>query len=300
MTETPGTTDPVAGASESTPNAAGGDTNASNGAGEPTAGAAATVASAATTSDTDTKPADTGVAEVAETLLSEEEFESLQDDPAALRAALNKAYTQKTQQLGPARQLLDALAKDPDSVIKALVQARGFKLQDHDPASAATSAADEVTQAFEQVLGPESAKLLRPALDKLLDEKLKPYREAEQARMGRATVEHAKLIEKQFTELRPDWKQHEKKMIALSKHIRPEGLEPLEYMDLLYTGATKDNAAMKRAEKLFDRTVNAAKAIAETKVSGTASTAVTTAQPKDRLPSLREASAAAMRGERFQ
>lgn len=285
MPEAAETTVPAEGTSESTPTPAGGETSAPNGSEtQPADGSATETAAASDTDDT-----------AEEQLLSDEEFESLQDDPAALRKALQSAYTKKAQTLGPVKQLMAALQKDPDAVLRAMAKARGLHIPDSPEAAAVEPAKDELLEIFESAIGPEYAKQLKPALEKLIDSKIAPFRESHEKQMGKAVAELQQQIEKQFTEKRPDWKKHEPAMKALAEKIQPKGLEPLEYLDALYVMVTNEGAAMKRAEKLVSRITTSAKGIAESKVSGAAATTVKTAPKKYATP--REAALATLRGE---
>lgn len=232
-------------------------------------------------------------------LLTDAEFEELQNDPAALRASLQKAYTQKTQKLGPARQLLAALQKDPDAVIQALADARGIGLSKGTPAADAASAVgDDLHKMFAEALGPESAKVFLPALDKLIAKHLDPLKKSHEEAQVRAAAEHAKVIESTFTKMRPDWKKYEKAMIQLSNKITPRGLEPVAYLDLLYVAASNDNAAMKIAQGLVDRITKSAEAVAESKVSSAGASTTQVASTSSKRPSIREAAQMALRGER--
>jgi hypothetical protein len=293
MTQTAETVEPAAAAASpgSTASPAADDTRTSSAQGQPADAPAADAAAASTDANTD--------ADADELLLSDDEFEKLESDPAALRKTLQTAFTQKTQKLGPARQLLNALAKDPDSVIRAMAKARGLNVSDNSPASKVDTAADEIHTQFEVALGPEVAKVLMPAIDKMVEKHLTPLRKAHEESMTKAAIEHAKVIEANFTKQRPDWKQHEAKMMDLAQRVAPGKLEPLEYLDLLYVAATKGVAVSKSAEALVDRINGSARAAAESKVSSAGVATTNVAKPSPKRPSIREAAEAAMRGERI-
>lgn len=286
MTETAETSVPAEGTSESTPAPAGGDTSASTG-GE---GAQAEPIAAETVAASDTDDS-------SESLIDDAEFERLQDDPAALRKAIQSAFTKKSQQLGPFKQLAALLAKDPQGTVRGLAKTVGLNVQDL-PTASLTETKDEIMDAFETVLGPESAKQLAPALEKLLDKKLAPFKQQHESQMAKATAELAANVEKAFTQKRPDWKKHEPAMMAVAKNyqLRPgPDVEPVELLDALYVLATGEGAARSHAERLVTRINGSARAIAESKVSGAAPTAVQSAPKRYKTPG--EAARAALRGE---
>lgn len=238
-----------------------------------------------------------------EQLLSEEEYEAVQDDPVALKKALQTAFTKKTQALSPAKRLLQALSSDPDKVILELAKARGLKVEapPATPAAGATQdTRDEIMDALSEHLGPTAAAQLKPALEKLVEKFVGPLREAHEVSLAKAALEQANQVKAEFTRSHPGWEKFEPAMVELAKKVQPNGMNPAEYMDMLYTVVSGESAIAKQVNKVVQRMTKSAAAVSEARVSGATPAQVKKSLPDGRLPTLKEAAEAALRGERFE
>lgn len=238
-----------------------------------------------------------------EQVLSDEEFEKLQDDPAALRKSLQSAFTKKTQALAPAKRLLQALSSNPDQVILELAKARGLKVEaaPATPAAGATQdTKDEIVEALSEHLGPTAAAQLKPALEKLVEKYVGPLREAHEVSLAKAALEQANQVKSEFTKSHPGWEKFEPAMVELAKKIQPSNMSPAEYMDMLYTVVSGESSIAKQVSKTIQRMTKSAASISEASVSGATPAQVKKSLPEGKLPTLKEAAEAALAGIRFE
>jgi hypothetical protein len=239
-----------------------------------------------------------------EPLISDEEFERLQDDPAELRKTLQTAFTQKTQKLAEARRLHQYLTERPEDTIRALAQARGIPLAEakKEVAAAAETATqptpeDLLKVALSNALGEEDAERVLPAMKSYVDTMVAPFRTAsEQAQMAASEAESQAAL-KQFDEMYPGWRQHEPAMQELAKHIQPHGLDRIHFLEVLYHGVNHGKAIGTEVNKIVNKMSKAAKAGSEAAVQGGPEQPVPASTAGKKL-SLDEAIAMAARGER--
>lgn len=285
---------------------------------EPPAASSTPPAAASTAKE----PAET----ITDTLISDEEFERLKtthaDDPAALRKALNTAFTTKLQALATDRRALEgwteivqAFEEDPETALAELADQFGLTLTKADgaagPTTATTVAKAAVTTAvddFKNAL-PEDYKFLgdelAPAFQKLAEsiaqsvvtKHVEPLKAQAGTLVERAAREQTEQVMGSFTKAHPDWQTHEAKMMAIGQRLQPNGMSELEYLDTLYFLATKDSAASTAATKAIERMAEAA-ASAEPATRGTSESRVAHTPPA--RPTLDEAFSAARRGERWE
>lgn len=251
-------------------------------------------------------PEETGQTEAGTTeeLLSAEEREALKDNPAALVKAMQRSYTQKSQQLAQARRLAEALQEDPEGVIRALAKHRGMKIADA-PAAGDDKKADvlgEVTGILEQQFGADSASALAPAITKLVQHLVgQAVGPIDQFR--RETIERAAYTETQstltaFKAKYPDFPQFDADMAKLAQKVRPgEGVTDSEYMEHLYHTVKSQRQKGQTAKDGQARTAASIKA-GTPKPTGVSGTKV--AQNPPRNPTFKEAAAAARAGVRFE
>lgn len=240
-----------------------------------------------------------------EKFISDKDLEGL--SPEEMRRKMQAAYTQKTQRLAEGRKLLLALEKDPINTVRTLAKLANLPLVDPATQTKAEQkeTRDEIEQKLTDALGEESAKavlpLVREITQEIVNSKLSPIEqhiELEQAR--RAEVETNQVLEK-FTEKRPDWKQHEAKMMEIAQYVVPRGLSEVDYMDKLYLLATAEIREAEAVKKAVSR-VNSSVATAATSQPSSASPSKVSPTPqkgKNFDETLELAFKAAMRGERW-
>lgn len=240
----------------------------------------------------DTDKAQGASAEGAEDqLLSDAEFKKLEGDPKALRKAMNRAFTQKTQALAEERKgiesyrsLITAYENDPKTVVLQLAEQLGLKLSDAQAAKAAdaakpTESNDEVVALLETVyehddavkLAPIFSKLVEMKTGKLVDEKIKPLEEGNRQRLIQEVEETTERELTAFAKDHPLWVRGnpvDKKMAQIGATLLPgPGMTSVEYMDTLYLLATKDVSKAETTKDVINR-INKSAASAEEPSSG--------------------------------
>ena len=266
---------------------------------EPTKEAEAAV-SATTTEEKQPEPAQS--LEGSEELLPLEEYERLRKDPEALRKALNKAFTQKTQQLAeqrkalePFQDLVKGLQEDPQGTIRALAENLGIKIEQAETKKEVKDATGELVAELKQNLGPDLeflADKLAPALERItqriaeqtVSQKIEPL-EKQTKEMREETVRQqidANL--ELFTKKHPGWEKHESEMTKIGARFQPvatgkDAPSWMEYMEILYNLATRDGRDGDIAKKTVERMTESAKK-SETSEGGVSGSKVTKAAPK--------------------
>lgn len=264
-------------------------------------------------------------------LISDDEFASLQakhkDDADALRKELKAVFTKKTQTLAEERKKVEALGKyapfveqldkDAVSAIKHAAQQLGLTVSDtrvetkatETATKAAETMADDVVSAFRSALGPDLeflADKLAPAIQSLaqnvakaaVGQAVEPLKSAQEKLLDQASKEQSAQLLQSFTEKRPDWKSHEPAMMKVAESVKPaEGVDPIAYLDILYTLATKDIQAAEATKKVVQRLTKGAKE-AEGKAEALPESRVNSAPAK--VGSIREAYELAKRGQRVE
>lgn len=216
-------------------------------------------------------------------LISDAEYQALAsqhpDDPVALRKALQGVFTKKTQALAeqrraiePYAEVLEAFEQDPHGTIRALARQHGLTIAEATQAVAdatQTSAVDDGVAAFKAALGPDldfladrlapAAKAMAEAVARqLIDERVAPLAEQQDTLLTRAATEQTNAIMQTFTQKRPDWSQHEAKMMEIGSKLQPNGMDEIEYLDTLYLLATKDTAQGDAVKRTVERMVRGA------------------------------------------
>lgn len=247
-------------------------------------------------------------------LIGQEQFDSLKNDPAALRKELNRAATQKFQKLAAERKEMEPysnfikeLNSDPVAAITAVAQQLGIKIESPSEAKTETavmSLGDKVTAAVRKSLGPEYEDLadrigagVHEALQVAVPEMTKSSQERlDQVVQDSALREAATELET-FAKKFPDWKKHEEAMTALSGEMPPgANMTTQKYLENLYYLVTRDGSTGEGVKKVIAK-------MTKTAQSGSASTTVAdtlVSRSPSRPPTFAEAYDAAKRGERIE
>ena len=231
-----------------------------------------------------------------ESLISHEEYESLKSNPAALKKALNRSYTQKMQALSEARNLQEAVRRDPLGVARELARRAGRDLTERPP----QPEIDEFRAALADQFGEETADKIVPVfeqrLSKIIEAKLGPIEANNQRALAVAAVTESKAVMDAFKAQHPDYKTYEPLMVQIGSKFQsaPGAMTEAEYLENLYTLAKARNPAA-MAREMNERAVRAARA-AERPGGGTPPSKITTGPP-DGPVSTEDAVRAAFRGE---
>ena len=246
-------------------------------------------------------------------LISDEHADALKDDPVALRKALQKAFTQKTQKLAKEREelasvrdLVTALRDDPDATITALAKQAGFEITK--PSATPEPAEDPVEQvrsALAESLGPEYedlAERLAPALAKAVkaeaERQAAPLKAVQVQQLQDAALREAEAEMTTFGKAHPDWKAHEAEMNKLGALVTPKpGMDPQQFLEMLYLTVKKDRAVSEATSKALTKMQKSAEAGA--KSDGGVSADKVALSPTKNL-TFQEAAALAKRGIRVE
>lgn len=239
-----------------------------------------------------------------EALLSDEEMDALKDKPAALKKALQRAWTQKTQKLAQAKRLMDALERDPAGTMQLLAQQTGMQVLARDARQTKQEAAEARDEALEELkakFGDELGVTLHSTLvkiaDKMADAKVQPLIKSQERALAEAAAAQTADVLTQFSKDYPDWKKYEKEMRALGENLQVNpkgGMGPYEYMEMLYHNVTRRRQAAGRTREAVDRLRKGA-AKTEPKPKNVPGSRVGPSRPKDN--NLRDIIAASIRGE---
>lgn len=213
-------------------------------------------------------------------LISDAEYQALvakhPNDPGRVAKELKAVFTKKTQALAEQRKvlapyadLIEAYEQDPVTVLRDLASQQGLRFADPEPQATTQSIVDDAVGAFRQALGPELdflADKLAPAVQALAEsvagrvvtESVGPLADSQQSLLTRAAHEQTASVMQTFGTKHPDWPQHEAKIVELGSKLHPQGMDELEYLDLLYTLATKDVAAGETAKRAVAKMVRGA------------------------------------------
>lgn len=226
-------------------------------------------------------------------VLSQEEYDKVKGNPEQLRKALNRAFTQKSQEIASHRRVLEpwvdvisGLETDPRTTVLSLAKQLGINLQQQGTAEEAeeraVDTATQVTNLLTQELGEEYGDLaskLAPAITKVAQmvaaESIKPYARAQEELIRDTSLREAGAAMEAFDKEVPGWRKHEKAMTELSQQLEPKnGMSELQYLRILYsavaTGSTKSNsikgvlAKMTKAAQTADSNKNS---VADNKVT---------------------------------
>jgi len=250
------------------------------------------------TDEADEQDAGAPQGEGEEELLSSEELEALKDNPKALRKALNRAYTQKTQALAEQRRFAEAFRTDPQGTLRRVAAALGMRVT----APESKEQVDEIHATLVDTFGEEIAGKFRPVMDKLIKQaveaQVQPLRQAQEQVLSQAATTQSQTVLKAFGEKYPDWKKHEKAMLEHAKKIVPSGnggMTEFEYLEILYHQATRKSSEAETTKKVVDRLTKGAKKTDKPTRGAPASKVASTSS--GRVPTFEEAFEAAKRGE---
>lgn len=243
-----------------------------------------------------------------EQFFSDEDFEKLKDDPVAVRKAMQKAYTQKTQRIAEQRKLIEALDRDPINTVKYLARVAGLNIADPEqkPAAAAKEPASEVKAKLVEVIGEETAEAVLPVVQEIvkatLEQDLEPIRQSHEIQLAeRAAKETADTLER-FSKKHPDWQKHEAQMMEIAKTFIPRNMTEDQYLERLYVLATADIReadAVKKAAAKLNSSVQAAATSSPDSPAASTKIAPTPQRGKNFDETLELAFKAAVRGERW-
>lgn len=205
-------------------------------------------------------------------------------DPESRVKAFQKAFTKKTQKLSTERKalsaykgIIDGLQTDAPGTIRALAAhfgvpiAPGSQPADTTAADAADptlSIGDEIAQAMRESLGPEYEDLadrLAPAIltaaEKVVARRTKPLEDHQAEIVKESAVRETQAVLDAFGKKHPDWQQHEARMTELSARILPgAGVTEAEYLETLYSLATRDKDVGASTKKVIARMQKSAEA----------------------------------------
>jgi len=266
---------------------------------------------------TGTEAADTDTEDEVD-LIGQEKFDSLKDDPAALRKELNRAATKKFQSLSkerkelePYRDLIRGLDESPRDTLLAVARQFGLDLVDTKATKGKTEA--EVAESLDTRINAVVAKSLGPEYGDLADRLGPAIREvakmvageqiqATEAKLGDVIADTAMREANQalesFGKKHPDWKDHEEAMTTLSARMPPgEGMDEGTYLENLYYLVTRDGSEGDTTKKVIKRM---AKSVQNSSEEGSSVSSKNVSVASAKAPTFREAAAAAKRGERFE
>lgn len=242
------------------------------------------------------KAAGEGATAETETAISDKDWEEISKLPTEdQRKRMNQAFTQKTQALAAERKELQAvkmivetLQRDPQGTLEALGKHYGVKFGAEQAPATQEKSIDAMVEKMRTALGPELdflADKLAPVMQEmakgLVEQEVKPVKEwQEKARKVQAERETEAILQK-FTAKRPDWKQPEiqSKMDGLAKQISNQGMDEVEYLDMLYTIATKNRSEAEQTKTVIKK-MQAAAANAEPSDNGVSPGKVSHSAPK--------------------
>lgn len=250
-------------------------------------------------------------------LIGQDRFDSLKDDPAALRKELNRAATRKFQEIAGLRKELEpyqgfiqALDADPRAAITAIGKRLGLDIRNAEEKTTeeiAQTADDRITEQVKKHLGPEYEDLadrLAPAIKQVAMEVAKeiaaPLVQGQQEIIQDSALRESKAAIDAFAKANPDWKKHESAMVELSKRLPPgDGMDQQEYLGILYHLATRDASEGDTAKRLAGRMEKNARTVA-TEARRTTVADGNVSKTPARPPTFREAYEAAKEGRRFE
>lgn len=234
-----------------------------------------------------------------DSLWTPDELAKLTKQQQELVRKMQGDYTRKTQKLSAERKELEAdiafvksLRENPDTVLEHLAKQRGFTLARE---SAETATSEET---------PADLKFLEPwleAREKRLEAKIRaeyePVQKGVQELVTAAAAKETESTLKAFAASHPGWEKHEQAMIEVGKKFLPTGdMTDDEYMEALHTLVTAKESEAEKTKKVVEK-INKAVERSEQKVAGMSSERVEHVMPPPGKRGIREAFAAAKRGE---
>ena len=305
---------------QSSPDQAAGDSVAVS-----TSPTAASLGTASTASpDTTSSPSTTEIE-----LLSQADYDTVKDDPVALRKALNRAATQKFQEvaglrktLEPWKPIIDGLSSEnPLNTLEVIGRQLGYRIvpanqqdvtQPVVPAQPQIPVREQLTHELKAALDDYGLGGAAPALvgvveklaEQIAQSQVKPLQEHTNRLLSTHQQQEASQLMSRFEQRHPDWKAHEAKIVELSKSIRQatnEYGQPLmtddDYLDQLYYIANREGNVQSEVAKRIQRMQDSARAVEPQ------TTTVSNDKLSRKAPSgatFRDAVEAAKRGETWQ
>ena len=227
---------------------------------------------------------------------TEEEKGLLAKLPPELRKQYERHFTQKSQRIAAkARELeshsalIEALTTDPKGTVTQIAKQLGLQVA---PPAAVDTAQNKLVELF----GEDGAKALGPVLRDIVEESVAPIKKSHEETLQKAAFATAKAAHEKFVAAHPDYKKHEKSMVAMSKLIEAKpGMNENDYLETLYFLATRDKGVAAEAKKAINRMVKSATK-SEPKSPAVPPSRVAPGPPRQ-FPTLQEAAEAARRGE---
>jgi hypothetical protein len=229
------------------------------------------------------------------------------------RKVLNRVFTQDRQKLADERRqfenergFIEAFKRDPAAVIKQVAVQHGLTVADAKQAAATDKPTDELAalkNRLTELVGEEGADALIPLLDRIVDTRTAPLREAQEKATQAVLVQEAQAALAAFGQKFPDYTKYEAKMAELSGKVQlGEGMSDEEYLTALYYLAAREEIIASEAEKIAS-----ARLAKMAEGSGAASGGTKPGVPASKVtatapsvhPTFAEAAAAAQRGERW-
>ena len=305
---------------QSSPDQAAGDSVAVS-----TSPTAASLGTASTASpDTTSSPSTTEIE-----LLSQADYDTVKDDPVALRKALNRAATQKFQEvaglrktLEPWKPIIDGLSSEnPLNTLEVIGRQLGYRIvpanqQDVTPpvtpAQPPVNVREQIANELKATLDDYGLGGAAPAFvgaverlaQQIAESQVKPLQEHTNRLLNNHQQQEASQLMSRFESRHPDWKAHEAKIVELSKSIRQatnEYGQPLmtddDYLDQLYYIANREGSVQGEVAKRIQRMQDSARAVEPQ------TTTVSNDKLSRKAPSgatFRDAVEAAKRGETWQ
>lgn len=222
--------------------------------------------------------------------LSEEQKASWNALPPEQRKHLNRLFTQKSQELAAAKKkyghievLADALESRPDEVIEALARQRGFQISKPAPTPQEQSAKDAHAAELEAQYGPDGAKAILAAAERIVESKIKPLQEYQQQTITQQQKAQAAAEIGALKQKYPDFDNFAPQMNQMAQQL---GLQPGpgatygQLAEMLYLYATKDRVSAQQTKAVIDKLNQSARA-AETPAQPVPSNRVAPTRPKD-------------------
>lgn len=257
-----------------------------------------------------------------EQLLTDEEFAKVKDDPQAMRKAMNRAFTQKTQALAERRKQLDryqrfidAYEQDPLETLKQVAEQNGYRFVKPEEESTTEQpakttgdieqAGDDAVDILREALGPELEGLadrLAPAIKQLVsnaansvvEQRVKPLEErSAQSEAAEAKRQYDAALDR-LDGRHKGWTKYKDKMVELDKKLTPQkGTTLDEYLDMLYHLASRDAQTGTKTKQIVKK-INEAAQKSDDPGSGVPTSKVSSL-PED--PTLEEAFELALQGK---
>jgi hypothetical protein len=210
--------------------------------------------------------------------LTADEIAAIKADPKLRKvySGLMKSYTPKMQQLAEQQKLWDAL-NNPDTkraAIESLARAVGLEIKpdDQPERDQAAQVADGLSAEWEQAIGPEAVKILRPLIEKTalaaVQGQIKPLQEVSDAMQmdARARQADAQVVQFRARAEKNGWTlspEIEGRMAELGQQVLPaapiDSVEAgVKHLERLYRLATAETMEADVEKRILERMKKAA------------------------------------------